>query len=70
MAAARKAPPGHTWRPSSLPHLRRVLLLERDSDLRDVGSVGPAPGGRWMNRDTGETFTTLDEAQASVERYI
>lgn len=68
MGEARKAPPGSTWRPSGLSHLRRVLVLERD-DGSHVGSVGPYRGG-WMDRDTGEVFATRDEAQANVEKYL
>jgi hypothetical protein len=70
MATARKAPPGFLWRPSTLPHLRRVMILERSSDMMLIGSVGPASGGKWMVRDTGETFATRDEAMASLEGCI
>ena len=70
MATARKAPPGFIWRPSTLPHLRRVMLLEREHDSHNVGSVGPASGGKWMDRDTGETFATQAEAMINVEKYI
>jgi hypothetical protein len=66
MSAARKAPPGFTWRPSLLPHLRRVLVLERDADGDLRGSVGPF-GRKWIVRETGEIFVTRCEAQAEVE---
>ena len=66
---ARKAPPGFTWRPSELPHLRRVLVLVRDADQDQRGSVGPAPKGKWADRDTGEVFETREAAQESVERF-
>ena len=58
-----------TWRPAALPHLRRVQILER-ADTSQVGSVGPAKGGKWMDRDTGEVFDTIAEAKSSVEKYI
>lgn len=70
MATARKAPPGFTWRPSTLEHLRRVLVLEREANADLIGSVGPVKRGKWMNRDTGELFDTLDSAQADVEQRI
>jgi hypothetical protein len=70
MATARKAPPGFIWRPSTLPHLRRVMLLERSHDMMIIGSVGPASGGKWVDRDTGESFATRGEAMSNVEKYI
>jgi hypothetical protein len=70
MATARKAPPGYAWRQSVLPHLPRVLLLEREHDAHIVGSVGPGKRGRWIDRDSGAEFAARDDAQANVERYI
>jgi hypothetical protein len=70
MVTARKAPLGHTWRPSTLPHLRRVLILQRDLDGHVIGSIGPEGAGRWMDRDTGEVFSTRDDAQINVEKFL